>query len=63
MNRIFAPQPVASPETQEPTRPVASVAVAPENVPEPLPMIIPAPPEIFEGGDEGHYAQHWGINE
>jgi len=63
MNRISAPQPVAPPETLEPNLPVATLALAPENVPEPAPATIPLPPEILQGGDDGHYARHWGINE
>lgn len=63
MNPKASPQVIAPLEMQEPSLPVEPVTLAPENILEAAPATTQPPYEILERGEDGHYAQHWGINE
>ena len=63
MNQKSSPQVIAPPKMQEPSLPVESVTLALEETLEAAPATTQAPYEILERSEDGHYAQHWGINE
>ena len=63
MKRASTPQQIAPLEAENENQPVESVALAPENVPEPGPTTAPALVKLTEHSTDAYYVHHWGINE